>query len=562
LKILAVIALMCLLASACSPKNSVPQEKDMADRIFYNGVIRTMDPDQPWAEAAAVREGVFIRVGTNDEVMNEAGPGTDKVDLGGAFVCPGFIDSHTHFLEGGFALLCVKLRDAGSREEFVRRIAEKAGRLEEGRWILNGDWDHQNFDPVELPTRQWIDAVTSANPVCVNRLDGHMVLANSLALNLAGITGETPSPQGGEIVRDPETEEPTGILKDAAIDLLTEVIPKPSSAEKKEAALRAMDFARSMGVTSVHDMAYEDNLDVYAGILAEGEPPTRVSVYIQITDIDRFQEIKAKVPEGNRFLKLSGLKGFVDGSLGSSTALFFEPYTDDPSKTGLLYSQMYPEGIMTQRLMKADALNLQAAVHAIGDRANAVILDIYEEVAAAHGPRDRRWRIEHAQHLRPVDIPRFGKLGVIASVQPYHAYDDGRWAETKIGPERAKTTYAFKSLLKGGALLSFGSDWTVAPLDPIMGIYAAVTRQTSDGDFSDGWTPEEKISVEEALRAYTGQAAYAEFAEDIKGTITVGKLADMVVLSRNLLDIPAETIPGTAVLKTIMGGRIVYDNNK
>jgi len=533
----------------------------MADRIFYNGVIRTMDPDQPWAEAAAVRDGIFVRVGTNDEVMQQASAGTEKVDLGGAFACPGFIDSHTHFIEGGFALLSVKLRDADSREEFVRRIAEKAARLEKGRWVLKGDWDHQNFDPVELPEKQWIDAVTPENPVCVNRLDGHMVLANSLALQLAGITGETLSPQGGEIVRDPDTGEPTGILKDAAMELLNDVIPEPSFAEKKEAALRAMDFARSMGVTSIHDMAYEDNLDVYAGILADGKPPTRVSVYVQITEINRFEELKAKVPEGNRFLKLSGLKGFVDGSLGSSTALFFEPYTDDPSKTGLLYSHMYPEGIMAQRLMKADAMNLQAAVHAIGDKANAVILDIYEEVASAHGPRDRRWRIEHAQHLRPVDIPRFGELGVIASVQPYHAYDDGRWAETKIGSERAKTTYAFKSLLEGGAVLSFGSDWTVAPLDPIMGIYCAATRLTADGDFPDGWTPEEKITVEEALKAYTEHAAYSEFAEETKGTISVGKLADMVVLSRNLLDIPADTIPGTAVWKTIVGGRIVYDKN-
>ena len=562
MKTLTVIALMCLLAQACSHKTTVPQEKDMPDRIFYNGIIRTMDPGQPWAEAAAVKAGLFIRIGTNDEVLQEAGPETEKVDLEGAFVCPGFIDSHTHFIEGGFALLGVKLRDVDNREEFVRRIAEQAARLEKGRWILKGDWDHQNFNPVELPTRQWIDAVTSENPVCVNRLDGHMVLANSLALQLAGITGETLSPRGGEIVRDPKTGEPTGILKDAAMDLLMEVIPEPSFAEKKEAALRAMDFARSMGVTSVHDMANEDNLNIYSAILAEGEPVTRVSVYIQITEMDRFEELAAKVPEGNHFLSLSGLKGFVDGSLGSSTALFFEPYTDDPSKTGLLYSHMYPEGIMTRRLMKADAMNLQVAVHAIGDKANAVILDIYKEVASAHGPRDRRWRIEHAQHLRPVDIPRFGKLNLIASVQPYHAYDDGRWAETKIGPVRAKTTYAFKSLLKGGALLAFGSDWTVAPLDPVMGIYVAVTRQTADGDFPDGWTPEEKITVEEALRAYTADAAYAEFAEEIKGTITVGKLADMVVLSRNLLDIPPDTIPGTAIWKTIVGGRTVYDKNQ
>lgn len=558
LKALAMIALMAVLLSACSQKSEVSEEREVADKIYYNAVIRTMDPDLPWAEAVAVKDGFFIKVGTDEEVLEGADSRAEKIDLGGAFVCPGFIDSHTHFIEGGFALGRVKLRDADSRKEFVSRIAEKADQLGKGRWILNGDWDHQNFDPVELPMKQWIDEVTPENPVCVNRLDGHMVLANSLALKLAGITKDTLSPPGGEIVRDPGTGEPTGILKDAAVDLLNGVIPEPSFAEKKEAALRAMAHARTMGVTSVHDMAYEDNLDVYAAILSEGDPSTRVSVYIQITEMARFDEISAKVPAGNSFLKLSGLKGFVDGSLGSSTALFFEPYTDDPSKTGLLYSHMYPEGIMLERLMEADAGNLQAAVHAIGDKANALVLDIYEKVASARGPRDRRWRIEHAQHLRQIDIPRFGELGVIAAVQPYHLYDDGRWAETKIGKERARTTYAFKSLQEGGAVLAFGSDWTVAPLDPIMGIYAAVTRQTADGDFPEGWTPQEKLSVEDAIRAYTANAAYADFSEGNKGSITAGKLADMVVLSRNLLDIPASAIPGTSVLKTIVGGRIIY----
>ena len=326
-------------------------------------------------------------------MLKGAGPGVERIDLDGAFVCPGFIDSHTHFLDGGMALLSVKLRDAGSREEFVRRIAEKAAGLDRGRWILNGDWDHQNFEPVELPTRHWIDAVTPENPVCINRLDGHMVLANSLALKLAGITALTPSPTGGEIILDPETGEPTGILKDAAMDLLSDVIPEPSFAEKKEGALRAMAYASTMGATSVHEMAYGENLEVYNAILSEADPLTRVSLYIQITEMDRFAELAALVSEGNNFLKLAGLKAFVDGSLGSSTAFFFEPYTDDPSKRGLLYSHMYPEGIMAERLKKADAMGLQAAVHAIGDRANAIILDIFEEVAVEQGQRDRRWRI-------------------------------------------------------------------------------------------------------------------------------------------------------------------------
>lgn len=562
MKITAAAAILCLMTFGCSPKSEVAQEKDMADIIYFNGSIWTVDPGQPWAEAVAVKDGVFTKVGTSAEVLKSSGPDTERIDLEGAFVCPGFIDSHTHFIEGGFALLSVNLRDAATKEEFVRRIADKAAALDEGRWILNGDWDHQNFNPVELPEKGWIDAVTPNNPVCVNRLDGHMILANSLALEKAGITRSTESPVGGEIVHDPETGEPTGILKDAAMDLVAEVIPEYAFEEKVEAALRAMDHARARGVTSIHDMAYEDNVDVYAHIISKGEPSTRVCVYVQITEIGRFDQIKAKVPAGSTFLKLGGLKGFVDGSLGSSTALFFEPYVDDPSKSGLLYSHMFPEGIMEERLMKADELGLQAAVHAIGDKANAMILDIYQKVQESHGPRDRRWRIEHAQHLRPQDIPRFGKLGIIASVQPYHAYDDGRWAETKIGPLRARTTYAFKSLLDGGAVLSFGSDWTVAPLDPILGIYAAVTRQTADGEFPEGWTPTEKITVEEALKAYTINAAYAEFSDGVKGTISVGKLADMVVLSRNLFETDPEKIPETEILKTITNGRIVFEQDE
>jgi len=558
MKILVVVALTGFLAASCGTGPDNPQKSGNEEKVLFNGTIWTANPEHPWAEAVHIKEGVFFRVGTSAEVLEGADPNVERIDLQETFVCPGFIDSHTHFLDGGFALMRVKLRDASSKEEFAARIAEKAAALEDGNWILNGDWDHQNFNPVELPRKEWIDAVTPENPVCVNRMDGHMVLANSLALEMAGITGDTQSPKGGEIVRDPKTGEPTGILKDAAMDLISGVIPAPTLEEKVEAARRAMDHARSKGVTSVHDMAYEDNLDVYKQILAEGLPPTRVCVYIQITGIDRFEEAGAMVPENDGYLKLGGLKGFVDGSLGSSTALFFEPYTDDPSKMGLLYSHMYPEGVMEERLMRADDMGLQVAVHAIGDKANAIILDIYQRVIEAHPSRDRRWRIEHAQHLRPQDIPRFGKLGVIASVQPYHAYDDGRWAETKIGPLRAKTTYAFKSLQDAGSLLAFGSDWTVAPLDPIMGIYAAVTRRTADGEFPGGWTPEEKVTVEDALLAYTRNAAYSEFAEKSKGTITEGKLADMVVLSRNLITISPDDIPQVEIVATITGGRIVF----
>jgi hypothetical protein len=268
--------------------------------------------------------------------------------------------------------------------------------------------------------------------------------------------------------------------------------------------------------------------------------------------------LKIKSPFGGRFLKLAGLKGFVDGSLGSGTAYFFDPYTDDPGSSGLLHEQMFPAGIMEKRIREADRAGLQVAIHAIGDRANSLLLDIFERVMADDGPRDRRWRVEHAQHLRPADIARFGRLGVIASVQPYHLIDDGRWAEKKIGRERAKTAYPFRSLLDAGAVLAFGSDWTVAPLDPIAGIYAAATRRTLDGKNPGGWVPEQKITVEEAVKAYTAGAAFTEFAEKSKGTIEEGKLADLVVLKRDIFRIPAEEILDAGVRMTIVDGKIVY----
>jgi predicted amidohydrolase YtcJ len=532
-------------------------EGNMADLALLNGKVWTGDPGRPWAEAVAVRGDKIFAVGTTAEVRKLASGAANIVDLGGALVLPGFIDSHTHFLAGGFALKSIQLRAARSREEFVALIAAKARELGKGRWVVNGDWDHQEFSPPELPRKDWIDAVTPDNPVCVNRLDGHMVLANSLALKLAGVTKDTPVPPGGEIVKDPATGEPTGILKDTAMDFVYAKIPEPSFAEKIEAAEASLRHAAENGVTSVHEMADAASFEVFEELARRSRLTTRVYVYIPITEVDTLARLKLKSPFGSPYLKLAGLKGFVDGSLGSATAYFFEPYTDDPGTSGLLHGQMFPEGIMEKRIMEADRAGLQLAIHAIGDRANSLLLDMYEKAVAANGPRDRRWRVEHAQHLRPADIVRFGRLGLVAAVQPYHLVDDGRWAEGKIGPERARTTYAFRSLREAGAILAFGSDWTVAPLSPILGIYAAVTRRTLDGKKPGGWIPEEKVSVEEAVRAYTANGAYAEFAEAAKGTIQAGKLADMVVLDRDIFTIPPEEIAGVKVAMTVFDGKIV-----
>jgi predicted amidohydrolase YtcJ len=309
-------------------------------------------------------------------------------------------------------------------------------------------------------------------------------------------------------------------------------------------------------------MADAASFEVFEELARQGRLTARVHVYIPISEVETLARLKVRSPFGSPYLKIAGLKGFVDGSLGSATAYFFEPYADDPKTSGLLHGQMFPEGVMERRILAADRAGLQLAIHAIGDRANSLLLDLYEKAEAANGPRDRRWRVEHAQHLRPADIERFGKLGLVAAVQPYHVIDDGRWAETKIGPERARTTYPFESLRRAGARLAFGSDWTVAPLSPVLGIYAATTRRTLDGAHPGGWVPEEKVSVEEAVRAYTVNGAWVEFAESFKGTIEPGKAADLVALDRDILTVPPEDIAGAKVTMTVFDGKILHRKDR
>lgn len=530
-----------------------------ADIVLLNGMIWTVNPDMPWAEGVALKGNKILKVGLTSEIKAYIGDGTKLIDLKGSFVLPGFIDCHTHFLDGGFSLSSVQLGNARTKEDFIARIEQKAQKLGDREWILRGNWDHQQFDPVELPRKDWIDAVTPDNPVCVNRHDGHMILANSLALKLSGITKNTAAPEGGEIVKDSLTGEPTGILKDAAMDLVMDHIPESTLEERLRAVEAGLAHAKSFGVTSIHDMEYKSSYEVYKKLLEQNKLTARLYVYIPISDIELLSEQKLVSPHRSDVLRVAGLKGFVDGSLGSSTALFFDPYTDDPTNRGLLASDMFPDGIMERRLVEADRVGLQVAIHAIGDRANHMILDILEKVVRTNADRDRRWRIEHAQHLLPEDIKRMKELKVIASVQPYHAVDDGRWAEKKIGKQRARYTYAFRSLLDEGIPLAFGSDWTVAPLNPLTGIFAAVTRQTLDGKNPDGWIPDQKIRLEEAIRGYTLHAAYTEFSEHKKGTVEEGKLADLVVLDQNLFEIPPEKILQTKVLMTLFNGKIIYE---
>ena len=529
------------------------------DLVIINAAIHTMDSRQPQASAVAILGDRIAAVGSDTEIQALASQWTRVIDAENRLVLPGFNDSHVHFLTGGFSLSNVDLRDAQSPAELSRRLAEYARKLPEGQWILGGDWDHERWPGAPLPTRIMIDAATAAHPVLVNRLDGHMALANSLALRLAGITKATADPPGGLIVRDPKSGEPTGILKDSAQTLVEHVVPQKTVAEKRMAARAASEHAAQWGVTSLTDVSGGEDVGIYQWVLEHGQLKTRIYAVHSIVSWEVLAKAGVRAGFGNDMIRIGGLKGFSDGSLGSSTALFFEPYNDAPANRGLLFDQMLPEGIMLQRVQAADQLGLQIMIHAIGDEANLRVLDIYRQTAQKNGARDRRFRIEHAQHLRASELPRFGRDQVIASMQPYHAGDDGRWCEKRIGSQRARGTYAFRSLLDSGVVLAFGSDWTVAPLNPLTGIKAAVTRQTLDGKHPGGWMPEQRISVDEAVRAYTVGSAYAEFTDSVKGTLSPGKLADLVMLDQDIYRIDPAAIDRARVLLTVMGGKVVHE---
>ena len=560
----------CLLLAAlsvCTACRSLPGSASAskpADLMIY-GRVWTGDSARPWAEAVAVAGDTIVAVGDSAALARLTGPGTRVIHNGKAMVTPGFTDGHVHLLSGGFQLARVNLRDASSPTEFTRRLKEHAAKVPRGEWITGGDWDHERWPSAPLPARSWIDSVTPNNPVFVNRLDGHMSLANTAALRLARIGRTTRDVPGGTVVRDPRTGEPTGLLKDNARDLVERVKPIPSPAQSDSALARAMRWAAAHGVTGVSTMSDDPGTLSMAGSWRElaalkrahqnGSMLTRVSVYASLQAWRAMADTLRAQGAGDDWLRSAGVKGFVDGSLGSTTALFYEPYQDAPGSLGLLVT---PEDSLRTWIGGADSAGLQVVVHAIGERANGLLLDIYDSVAKVHGPRDRRFRIEHAQHLRRGDISRLARSGAMASMQPYHAIDDGRWAEKRIGPERITTTYAFRSLLDNGARLAFGSDWTVAPIDPLLGIYAAVTRRTLDGKHPKGWVPEEKITVEEALRAYTTTNAYGVFAERRRGKLAPGYLADLVVLDQDLTAIPPEAIERVAVRMTVVGGKVAF----
>jgi predicted amidohydrolase YtcJ len=567
LQFLSVLLPGCLFLlrgpALAAEKSTGPSSPVTADVLLTHGKIWTVDKAQPEAEALAVWHGRILAVGKSADLQPLAGPRTRVINLKGRRVVPGFYDSHVHLLGSGMRLNEVALKDAKGEEEFGRRLREFDRKLPRDSWLLGGEWDHDRTFAGTLPSAALLDKYVSDRPVFLRRYDGHMAVVNSRVLKLAGITAQTADPAGGVIYRKPGGKEPTGILRDNAMDLVLGLIPAPSDAEVAEAVTAALAEARQNGVTSVQDMDGSEAptrrrlFRLYQRLARAGRLTVRVDLRWPLAEWDSMARLGVEAGLGDDWVRIGGVKGFVDGSLGSSTAKMYEPFVNEPGSTGVYVT---PLNKLREYILAADKAGLSVAVHAIGDRANAELLDIFAEVAKENGPRDRRFRVEHAQHLRPQDYRRFRDLGVIASMQPYHIIDDGRWAEGRIGAKRCASSYACRSLLDAGARVALGSDWSVAPLSPILGIDAAVNRRTLDGKHPDGWFPEQKIRVAEAIEGYTLTAAYAAFEEKDRGSLEPGKLADLVVLSRDILDeAERDHIADTEVLLTVVGGKVVYE---
>jgi predicted amidohydrolase YtcJ len=553
--ILNMRSIKAILSVLCAVLTATAAYGQTADLVITNANVHTVSTSKPKAQSIAVIGNKIVAVGSDADTKSYIGPKTRVIDAGGKLVVPGFNDAHVHFLETGQQLSSVDLRSAKTPQEFVERIKAFASKLPKGRWILGGKWDHENWTPNNLPTAALIDAATPDNPVFIDRLDGHMALANSLAMKLAGVNKDTKDVEGGEIVRD-ANGNPTGVFKDAAMSYVGKVIPDPSFDERLEAAQASTDHAASLGVTSVQDMSAGTDVGVYQELLRRGTLKTRVYGCSPLADYKRWQNTGLHYAFGDAMLRVGCLKGYSDGSLGSTTAWFFDPYLDAPNSRGLASDEIpkTPEYVLA-----ADKAGLQVRIHAIGDRANATVLDIFEKTAEANGSRDRRFTIEHAQHLRQEDIKRFGSQKVIASMQPFHAIDDGRWAWKRLDDRRIRGTYAFRTILATGGVLAFGSDSPVAPLNPIWGVYAAVTRRTLDDKNPDGWVPEQKISVAETVKAFTWGSAFAEFQDGVKGSIEAGKLADLVILSDDIFTIDPVKIWNVKVLTTVVDGKVVFE---
>lgn len=549
--------------------------------LLINGKIFTADAQGTIAQAIAINDERIVAVGTNEEIKRRY-TGARTIDLAGKFVTPGFNDAHIHFLGGGLSLLQVDLNGARSLDEALQRVAGKVREVSAGAWVTGRGWDHTLWSGKSFPARQDLDKAAPRNPAYFYRVDGHVVWANSAALLAAHITRETQNPAGGEIERNAQGE-PTGILKETAASLLTAVVPEPTHDEKIAAIERSLAEARRYGITSVTDIyritpedtrGYETTR-LYRELLRGNRLTARVSVWQNfdntLAELIRQREEFKTFHDDPRRLRLGALKGYIDGSLGSRTAALIEPYADDSHNTGI--PRHTPEEL-TKMIVERDAADFQIALHAIGDRANRMALDGFETAdkrryyealtCSLRSPREYldykpRHRIEHAQVVAPSDFARFRDLGVIASMQPSHAISDKRWAQDRLGEYRVQGAYAWHTMRAFGVHTPFGTDWPVEPMNPYLGLYAAVTRRSPDGDPPGGWWPQERISIQDAIRCYTAESAYASFEEKEKGRLQPGMLADLVVHSRDLLTVKPEEILRTEALMTILGGKVIYE---
>ena len=534
-----------------------------ADLVIRNAKVVTIDKDNPRAQAIAFKGQTIIAVASNEDIEKYIRQGSSKIiDAQGRLVVPGFNDAHIHFnfVDPDY----IDLRYITDPKIITNRVKEAVAKSEPGELIRGGRWEHEMFYNKQWPTKELIDSVAPNNPVVLSRADGHSVLVNSYIINNSEITKDTPDPFGGEIQRDSVTGEPTGIFKEKAKALLKygQIPVNRTPEEQKERRMRrwqaAFDMAMKNGVTSLQ-LPPGGDFDIYQKFKDMGKLTLRLYIGGSLTankqKLSRYTELQKKYPREGNWIRFGYLKGFIDGTLGSGTALFFAPYIDTPEKTGL--PQM-PYEELEKLVMTADKAGFQIGIHAIGDKANHWVLNAYEKAQQFNGSRDSRHRIEHAQVLHSSDIQRFAKLGVTASMQPTHCITDKRFAEKRIGIKRCQGAYAWQSLLDEMAVVAFGTDYPVEPINPLEGLYAAVTRKDRAGESGDGWFPEQKLSMENAIELYTLSSAYAEFMEDRKGMIKKGYLGDVVIFDKDLMTIPHDQIMRTKVDYTIVGGKVVY----
>jgi len=552
----AAIVSAFLLSATSIAQTPQTASSSRAVTIYHSGRIYTNDPASPWAEAMLVRGEEILAVGDDDEVTGLADKGARVVDLKKHFVMPGFNAAHVHIGGAGQDWLAVRLNGAQSVTELQKRLAEGVAQHKEGEWIAGSGWDHTFWPEKKFPNRQQLDVVSPKNPVILTHISGHVAIANSLALQLSGVTKSTPNPSGGEIEKD-EQGEPTGMLKEgAAMHLVESKIPSPTPEQRRRGIELALADLAKNGVTSAQDnSAWEDFL-TYRAIKNDGKLTVRITEWLPFAaPLEKLEQMRRDGGTTDPWLRTGALKMVTDGALGSRTAAMLAPYSDDPSTSGIM--TMEPEKLRTLAVER-DKAGFQLNFHAIGDRANRVALDAFEAAAKANGPRDRRDRIEHAQVVALSDIPRFARLPVIASMQPSHETSDMRWAEQRVGPERAKGAYAWASMQKFGVRLAFGTDYDVEPISPFRGLYACVTRELPTGGPQGGWQPQEKISLADCIRAYTSGSAYGEFMEGKKGELKAGEFADFIVLSNDLTKIEPREYMSTRVLRTVVGGRTAY----